>query len=247
MHKTLVATLIALLPLAAQASPVKVAVAANMQVAFGEIASAFTRDTGVAVLPSYSSSGKITTQVMNGAPFELFLSADNEFPQKLHAAGFSQNSPRTYAQGTLVLWSLDPGFDGKHWQQWLKKASGKLAIANPQTAPYGTEALHALSYYHLADSVKARLVTGDSIGQTAQFVESGAAQAGFVAKSQVLAPQKIGIGHWVDIAEKSHQPLIQDMVLLKPAAENPDAKKLFDYMSSPAARTILQHYGYRLP
>lgn len=247
MNKTLVAALIALLPLSALASPVKVAVAANMQNAFGEIASAFTHETGVEVLPSYSSSGKITAQVMNGAPYELFLSADNEFPKKIQAAGFGVGSTRTYAQGTLVLWSLDKNFDGKHWQQWLKKASGKLAIANPQTAPYGTEAMHALAYYHLSDAVKARLVTGDSIGQTAQFVESGAAQAGFVAKSQVVAAQKKGVGHWVDIAEQSHEPIVQDMVLLKPSNANPDAKKLYDFMSSPNARSILQSYGYRLP
>jgi molybdate transport system substrate-binding protein len=247
MNKTLVVTLLALLPFASQATPIKVAVAANMQVAFSEIASAFTHDTGISVLPSYSSSGKITAQAMNGAPFELFLSADNEFPQKLATSGFSLGAPRTYARGALVLWSLDKDFDGKHWQQWLKNSSGKLAIANPQTAPYGTEALHALTFYHLTEVVQPRLVTGDSIGQTAQFVESGAAQAGFVAKSQVLAPQKLGVGHWVDVPEQSHQPIIQDMVLLKPAATNPDAKKLFEYMSSPAARTILQHYGYRLP
>jgi molybdate transport system substrate-binding protein len=247
MKKTVIAALFTLLPLVSQASPVKVAVAANMQSAFGEIASAFTHDSGVMVLASYSSSGKITTQVMNGAPFELFLSADNTFPQKLHAAGLSVGATRTYAQGTLVLWSLDSGFDPLHWQQWLKNASGKIAIANPVTAPYGTEALHALTYYHLHESVKQRLVTGDTIGQTAQFVASGAAQAGFVAKSQVLAPQIQAKGHWVEVDQKSHQPIIQDMVLLKPSATNPDAKKLFDYMSSPTARSILLRYGYRLP
>jgi molybdate transport system substrate-binding protein len=247
MKKTVIATLFTLLPFVAQAAPVKVAVAANMQTAFGEIASAFTHDTGVVVLASYSSSGKITTQVMNGAPFELFLSADNTFPQKLHAGGFTTGATRSYAQGTLVLWSLDKGFDTHHWQQWLKNASGKIAIANPETAPYGTEALHTLTHYHLHDAVKPRLVIGDTIGQTAQFVASGAAQAGFVAKSQVLAPQMLGKGTWVDVEEKSHKPIIQDMVLLKPAVANPDAKKLFDYISSPAARAILTRYGYRLP
>jgi molybdate transport system substrate-binding protein len=235
------------LPLAATAAPIKVAVAANMQNAFTDIANAFTRDTGVAVLPSFSSSGKFTTQVMAGAPFELFLSADNTFPQKLQLAGFTLGAPKTYAIGTLVLWSLDRGFDGAHWQQWLKTATGKLAIANPQTAPYGTEALHALNFYHLADTVRPRLVTGDSIGQTAQFVASGAAQAGFVAKSQVVSAQMQGQGHWVELPPQSHDPIVQDMVLLKPAAANADAKRLFDYLQSPAARAILQRYGYRLP
>jgi molybdate transport system substrate-binding protein len=247
MKKTLCATLIALLPLAAQAAPVKVAVAANMQYAFTDIATAFTHDTGVAVVPSFSSSGKFTAQMMNGAPFELFLSADNTYPQKLQAAGLSVGAPKTYAVGTLVLWSMDSGFDAAHWQQWLKKASGKVAIANPQTAPYGAAAVSALTFYHLSDGVKPRLVTGDSIGQTAQFVASGAAQAGFVAKSQVVAPQMNGKGHWVEIPAQSHEAIVQDMVLLKPSTANPDAKKLFDYLSSPTARTILQHYGYRLP
>lgn len=247
MKKTLCATLIALLPLAAHAAPVKTAVAANMQYAFTEIAAAFTRDTGVAVIPSYSSSGKFATQMANGAPYELFLSADNTFPQKLQAQGLSVGAPKTYAIGTLVLWSLDAGFNAAHWQQWLKSATGKLAIANPQTAPYGTEAMHALTHYHLADSVKARLVTGDSIGQAAQFVVSGAAQAGFVAKAQVLAPQMEGKGRWVELPAQSHDPIVQDMVLLKPSAANPDAKKLFDYLQGPTARAILQRYGYRLP
>ncbi|TDR73053.1 molybdate ABC transporter substrate-binding protein [Paludibacterium purpuratum] len=247
MKKTLLCTLLALLPLVASASPVKVAVAANMQYAFEDIAKAFTHDTGVAVQPSYSSSGKFATQVMAGAPFELFLSADNTFPQKLQAAGFAANAPKTYAIGTLVLWSLDSGFDGKNWHSWLKTASGKVAVANPQTAPYGTEAMHALNYYHLRDSVLPRLVTGDSIGQTAQFVASGAAQAGFVAKSQVVSAQMKGQGHWVELPQESHDPIVQDMVLLKPSTANPDAKRLFDYLQSPAARAILQSYGYRLP
>ncbi|MBV8646424.1 molybdate ABC transporter substrate-binding protein [Paludibacterium sp.] len=247
MKKTLLCTLLAALPMTALAAPVKVAVAANMQYAFADIANAFTHDTGVAVLPSYSSSGKFTAQVMAGAPFELFLSADNTFPQKLQAAGFTLNAPKTYAIGTLVLWSLDSGFDGAHWQQWLKNASGKVAIANPQTAPYGTEAMRALNYYHLADTVKPRLVTGDSIGQTAQFVASGAAQAGFVAKAQVISTQMHDQGHWVEVPSQSYTPIVQDMALLKPAETNPDAKRLFDYLQSPAARAILQRYGYRLP
>jgi molybdate transport system substrate-binding protein len=247
MKKTLCATLIALLPLAAQASPVKVAVAANMQYAFADIAAAFSHDTGVAVLASYSSSGKFTAQMENGAPYELFLSADNTFPKKLQAEGLTAGAPKTYAIGTLVLWSLDGGFDGAHWQQWLKAAAGKVAIANPQTAPYGTEALRALAYYHLDTAVKARLVTGDSIGQAAQFVASGAAQAGFVAKAQVVSPQMQGKGRWVEIPAQSHAPIVQDMVLLKTSAANPDAKKLFDYLQGPAARDILQRYGYRLP
>jgi molybdate transport system substrate-binding protein len=247
MKKTLVASLIALIPFAVNASPVKVAVAANMQYAFADIAAAFTHDTGVAVLPTYSSSGKIVTQAMNGAPFELFLSADNKFPQKLEASGLGIGAPKTYAMGTLVLWSLDSGFDAQHWQQWLKNASGKVAIANPQTAPYGTAAQSALKFYQIGEAVTPRLVVGEDIGQTAQYVSSGAAQSGFVAKSQVLAPQMRDKGHWVEMPAQSHAPIVQDMILLKPSSANPDAKKLFDYLQSPAAREILKRYGYRLP
>lgn len=232
---------------AAFASPVKVAVAANVQYAFADIAAAFTRDTGVAVEPSYASSGKIATQVLAGAPFELFLSADDETPRKLASAGQTVAAPKTYALGALVLWSKDPGFDSKQWQGWLKNASGKVAIANPQTAPYGAEALRVLDFYKLADNVKPRLVQGDNIAQAAQFVDSGAAQAGFVAKALVLAPQMQGKGRWVDVPAQSHQPIVQNMALLKPAAANPDARKLYDYLASPAARAILQRYGYRLP
>lgn len=248
MKPTLLCSLLALCAAAfANAAPVQVAVAANVQYAFADIAASFSRDTGIAVQPSFASSGKIATQIMNGAPFELFLSADNEFPQKLAQAGFTLQAPKSYALGALVLWSKDPQFNPRQWQQWLAAGSGKVAIANPRTAPYGSEALRVLDHYRLSASVTPRLVSGDNIAQAAQFVVSGAAQAGFVAKALVLAPQMKGAGRWVDIPAASHQPIVQDMVLLKPAAANPDARKLFDYLSGPAARQILQRYGYRLP
>lgn len=248
MKPTLLCSLLALCAASlANAAPVQVAVAANVQYAFADIAASFSRDTGIAVQPSFASSGKFATQVMNGAPFELFLSADNEFPQKLAQAGFTLQAPKSYALGALVLWSKDPQFNTKQWQQWLAASRGKIAIANPRTAPYGSEALRVLDYYRLSASVTPRLVSGDNIAQAAQFVDSGAAQAGFVAKALVLAPQMKDVGRWVDIPAASHQPIVQDMVLLKPAAANPDARKLFDYLSGPAARQILQRYGYRLP
>ncbi|MEQ6290467.1 molybdate ABC transporter substrate-binding protein [Vogesella sp. GCM10023246] len=245
---TLLSCLLAtLLCTPAFAATVKVAVAANVQYAFADIAADFTRSSGVAVEASYASSGKIATQILNGAPFELFLSADDETPRKLSSAGMALLPAKTYALGALVLWSKDPAFDGKQWQNWLQAAGGKVAIANPQAAPYGAEALRVLDYYRLADSVKPRLVQGDNIAQAAQFVDSGAAQAGFVAKALVLAPQMQGKGRWVDVPAASHQPIVQDMLLLKTATANPDARKLFDYLSSPAARSILQRYGYHLP
>lgn len=248
MKPTLLCPLLALCAASfANAAPVQVAVAANVQYAFADIAASFSRDTGIAVQPSFASSGKFATQVMNGAPFELFLSADNEFPQKLAQAGFTLQAPKSYALGALVLWSKDPQFNTKQWQQWLAASRGKIAIANPRIAPYGSEALRVLDYYRLSASVTPRLVSGDNIAQAAQFVDSGAAQAGFVAKALVLAPQMKDVGRWVDIPAASHQPIVQDMVLLKPAAANPDARKLFDYLSGPAARQILQRYGYRLP
>ncbi|MGM8062123.1 molybdate ABC transporter substrate-binding protein [Vogesella indigofera] len=248
MKPTLLCSLLALCAAShANAAPVQVAVAANVQYAFADIAASFSRDTGIAVQPSFASSGKFATQVMNGAPFELFLSADNEFPQKLAQAGFTLQAPKSYALGALVLWSKDPQFNTKQWQQWLAASRGKIAIANPRTAPYGSEALRVLDYYRLSASVTPRLVSGDNIAQAAQFVDSGAAQAGFVAKALVLAPQMKDVGRWVDIPAASHQPIVQGMVLLKPAAANPDARKLFDYLSGPAARQILQRYGYRLP
>jgi molybdate transport system substrate-binding protein len=246
MKKLALACLLAL-PALCQASPVKVAVAANVQYAFADLAAAFQKDTGVAVEASYASTGKFASQIMNGAPFELFLSADNETPQKLAAAGLTLGAPQTSAHGALVLWSTDGSFDAKNWQTWLASQRGKVAIANPQTAPYGAEALRVLAYYKLDSALRARLVTGDNIGQAAQFVDSGAAQAGFVAKALVLSPQLAGKGRWVDIPAASHQPIVQDMALLKPAAANPDAQKLFAYLKSPAARAILQRYGYHLP
>lgn len=247
MRNLLLAGWLLILPSILLASPVKVAVAANMQYALIDIARIFTQQTGIAVAPSFASSGKLGTQALNGAPYELFLSADNSTTRKLQTAGITANTPKTYAIGSLVLWSLDPDFDAKHWQAWLKNSSGKLAVANANTAPYGQAAWQTLQKSGLLDSVQARLVTGESVGQTAQFVLTRAAQAGFVAKSQVVAPQVTPQGRWIEIPAALHVPIVQEMVLLKPASRNPDAQKLFDFMLSPTAQAILLRYGYRLP
>lgn len=245
--KTLPLILAALLAAPLHAAPVKVAVAANVQYAFAEVAQAFTRDTGVAVQSSFNSSGKFATQILNGAPFEVFLSADTEFPQKLQQAGATQGGPRVYARGELVLWTLDAGLNLSNWPAALAQAQGKLAVANPQTAPYGQEAMRALAHYRIADTVKPRLVYGESIAQTNQYIESGVAQAGFTAKSVVLAPQMQGKGRWVEVSGEAYQPIDQAAVLLKPAAANPDARRFHDYLYGPAARAIFKKYGYSLP
>lgn len=227
------------------AQSLPVAVAANVQFAFAELATAFTARSGVNIQASYASTGKIAAQIQNGAPFALFLAADENTPAQLARAGFTLAAPVVYAEGALVLWSLDPGFEPETWPSWLRRQTGKIALAEPRLAPYGQAARATLAYYQLQSAVETRLVYGENIAQTAHFVLSGAAQAGFVAKALVLAPTTVRQGRWVDIPATAHAPLRQSLVLLKPAARHRAAFALVDFLlHDPHAAQIWRRYGY---
>jgi len=231
------------------AAPLTVAVAANMQYAFADLQAAFKQETGQELEPVYNSSGKFTAQIMNGAPFDVFLSADMAYPEKLHEAGFAAEAPKPYAYGALVLWTMKD-LDLGHWRQTLgSSAVGKIAVANPKTAPYGRETMHALAHLKLEAALRPRLVFGDSISQTNQYIHSGVADAGFTAKSAVLAPQMRGQGKWVDLPRDAYQPIAQGAVILKHWLQvNPQAaQRFYDFLYAAKARAILQRYGYLLP
>lgn len=233
----------------AQAATLNVAVAANMQYPFEELSRAFTRATGIAVNASYNSSGKFATQIINGAPYDVFLSADTEFVQKLAERGLTVTPPRVYARGSLVVWSTRPGLDLAHWRRALASPQvTRIAVANPQTAPYGRETLRVLAHYRLDGALKSKIVYGDSISQTNQYIESGSVDVGFTARSVVLSPQMKGRGHWVDVDPAVYSPIAQAMAPIRragaPAAE---AQRLCDFMLGAEARTILARYGYLAP
>ena len=172
-----------------------IATAANMQFAMQELADRFSADTGIACNLTVGSSGKLTAQISEGAPFDLFVSADMKYPQTLYEGGLGVSPPRAYAYGSLVIWTLSETLEpdlGSLTQNVVQH----IAIANPETAPYGKAARQALEHYGLYRAVQPKLVYGESIAQTNQFVISGAAEAGITALSAVRSPQMQGMGYW---------------------------------------------------
>lgn len=248
LQRPLIAISLTLASFGAFAETVNVAVAANLQYAFDDVAAAFKQDTGIDVKASYGASGKFATQIQNGAPFDVFLSADMDYPEKLQQAGFTLNAPKPYAYGTLVLWTAKGDLDLKNWQKLLASPTiGKVAVANPKTAPYGREAVRALAHYQIEQAVTPKLVYGESIGQTNQFIQTQAADIGFTAKSVVLAPEVKNVGKWVEVPKNAYQPIAQGAVLLKQAEKTAAAKRFYDYLYSAKARTIFSKFGYQLP
>ncbi|MFZ6675849.1 molybdate ABC transporter substrate-binding protein [Undibacterium sp. Xuan67W] len=234
---------------AVQAETIAVAVAANVQYVFEDLKIEFKKETGHDIRASFSSSGKFVTQIMNGAPFDVFLSADMEFPEKLHKEGFSVSPPQVYARGALVLWTLKD-VDLRDWQSLLAStAIDKIAIANPKTAPYGREAMNSLQYYKLAAPLQAKLVFGESISQTNQYIHSRAADIGFTAKSVVLSAEMKGQGKWIDVPPASYQPIAQGAVILNYGKDHHPkiSQQFFDFIYSAKSRAIFERYGYLLP
>lgn len=233
----------------AHADTLQVAVAANLQYVFGDIRDAFKKETGHEALATYNSSGKFVAQIVSGAPFDVFLSADMEYPEKLHASGLTVEAPKPYVYGTLVLWTMKD-IDLGNWQSALTGPEVvKIAVANPQTAPYGREAIRALEHFRLADRLKPKLVFGESIAQTNQYIQSQAADAGITAKSAVLAPGVKGLGKWIELPRDAYRPIAQGAVMLRHGErEHGDATRRFmAFLQSPGARSIFERYGYLLP
>ncbi|HJV72617.1 MAG TPA: molybdate ABC transporter substrate-binding protein [Noviherbaspirillum sp.] len=233
----------------ALADTLTVAVAANVQYVFDDLQAEFQKQTGHKLKPVFGSSGKLTAQIMNGAPYDVLLSADMEYPEKLYKEGFATAAPKVYAQGTLVLWTLKE-IDLHNWQSMLASPIiRKIAIANPKTAPYGRETMKALAYFQLDETLKPKLVFGESISQTNQYIHSQTADAGFTAKAVVVSPEMKGQGKWMDLPRDAYQPIPQGLVILKHGQQkNPaSARQFHDFVLSAKSRMILERYGYLLP
>jgi molybdate transport system substrate-binding protein len=230
----------------ALAEQVLVAVAANFVPPFREVAMEFEKATGHTVQVATGSSGNFYAQIKNGAPFEVFFSADNERPKFLEDEGLGVKGSRfTYAIGRLVLWSPDPNL--VKGEDTLRSGKFKhLAIANPKTAPYGVAAMQAMQKLGVWESLQSRIVMGESLGQTMGFIESGNAELGFLALSQVLDPKIKGKGGRWDVPVNLHEPIQQDVVLLSKGKDNPAAKALMEFMGGPQATAIIERYGYEL-
>ena len=239
----LAALVLAGLAAPASAAETQVAVAANFTEPAKEIAAAFAAATGHKASLSFGSSGQFYAQIAHGAPYEVFLSADAERPQKAEQDGLGAPRTRfTYAVGKLVLYSKTPGLaaDGMA----LKAGRfAKLAIADPIAAPYGVAAVQTLQKLGIYEAVKPKIVTGSSITQTWQFVASGAADLGFVALSQVIAEP--GGSRWL-VPAGDYAPIEQQAILLLAGQKNPAAKAFLDFLKSPQAIAIIKRYGYEV-
>ena len=238
-----IAGLLLLASTAARAAQTNVAVAANFAEAAKEIAAAFGQKTGHEAVLSFGSSGQFYTQITQGAPFQVFLSADQTRPRKLVADGIAVADSRfTYAIGKLVLWSRSPGF--VTGEETLRAASfAKLSICNPAAAPYGEAAVETMKSLKLYETLEPKLVEGATITQAYQFIETGNAELGFVALSQ-LAGHDTG-SRWV-VPQDLYDPIRQDAVLLKSGAENEAASAFVGFLRGPEARAIIEKYGYVL-
>ncbi|ANJ56566.1 molybdate ABC transporter substrate-binding protein [Pseudomonas silesiensis] len=231
----------------AQADEVQVAVAANFTAPIQAIATAFEKDTGHKLVTSFGATGQFYTQIKNGAPFEVFLSADDTTPKKLETEGDTLKGSRfTYAIGTLALWSAKEGYVDAKGNVLSDTHYQHLSIANPKTAPYGLAATQVLAKLGLTDKVKAKIVEGQNISQAYQFVSTGNAELGFVALSQIYKDGKVtGGSAWIVPAEM-HDPIKQDAVILNKGKDNPAAKALVDYLKGPKAAAVIKSYGYQL-
>jgi len=226
-----------------------VAAAANMQFALEEIKTAFITETGKPFQCVYGASGKLTTQIKNGAPFDLFVSADMAYPDSLYKWALATDKPRIYAYGVLVLWTMKD-YDLAKGLSFLSDPSVvKIAIGDLKSTIYGPAAVKAMMATRVYDSVKSKLVFGENISQVSQYVTTLSADVGFSAKSIVTSLPLQGKGKWVEVDKALYDPLAQGAVILKYGKEkHPEvAQKLFDFLYSPKAREILLKYGYILP
>ena len=236
----------ALIP-TAQAETVQVAVAANFTAPMKVIAESFKQDTGHTAEAAYGATGKFYAQITNGAPFQVLLAADDVTPAKLETEGMTQPGTRfTYATGTLVLWSADPALIKDGARVLGRNQFRKLAIANPKTAPYGTAAVEVMKGLQVDQMLAPKLVQGENIAQTYQFVSTGNAELGFVALSQVFKDGQItGGSAWVVPAEM-HEPIRQDAVILKTGEGNAAASAFMDYLKSDKVKAIIRSFGYEI-
>ncbi len=232
----------------ASAEEVRVAVAANFTSTLKAIAIQFERESRHTALISSGSSGKFYAQINHGAPFDVFLSADVTRPQLLENEGLAVPGSRfTYAVGRLTLWSPDPNMLNNDGPTVLLNGHFEhLALANPKTAPYGAAAKHVLEQLGLWNHLKDRMVQGENIGQTFQFVFSHNAQLGFVALAQVLDPKIKGAGSRWNVPDNLHDPLAQQAVLLTNGQHNAAALAFLDFVKGPTARVIIERFGYGL-
>jgi len=223
---------------------ITIATAANMQFVMEVIVEEFSKKTGITCELIIGSSGKLTAQIKEGAPYDVFVAANLKYPKEIYNSGFAKNPPKTYAYGKLVLWSAHQDKD-LSIDMLTNDAIAHIAIANPKTAPYGIAALEVLNHYGVYDQLKNKLVFGESIAQVNQFVSSRAAEVGFTAMSVVQSPRMKNKGKWIAIEESSYLPIEQGIVMIKDEhKKNREAIAFYDFIFSAEAKKILTDFEY---
>jgi molybdate transport system substrate-binding protein len=234
----------------AAAEDITIAAASDLNFAFKEIVTEYEKTTGNHVKLTLGSSGNFFSQIQNGAPFDLYFSADIGYPRKLEEAGLVvPGSLYPYAVGRIVLWTGNGSqLDISKGLEVLREPTiKKIAIANPKHAPYGRAAVAAMEYFKVYDQVKDKLILGENISQTAQFIESGACDIGIIALSLAIAPTMQAAGQYWEIPATAHLPLEQGAVILK-QSKNPEAARQFlEFIKSPRGQEIMKRYGFTLP
>ena len=244
-----VALLLMLVPVKwVMADTTNVAVAANFMGPMKQIVEVFETSSPHRVILSYGSSGKFFAQIVNGAPFDILVSADQEKPRQLVELGIASSDSRfTYALGALALWTTQDQYSADGSSILVAGDFDRLAIANPRLAPYGAAAMEVLKGLGLSEQIKGKLVRGENVSQTYRFVQSGNAQFGFIALSQILQTGVKAHGwHW-RVPSSMHSPIRQDMVLIKRATNNVAAQSLLSFMRRPVAVSIIKSHGYTIP
>jgi molybdate transport system substrate-binding protein len=250
MKKFLLVVIVCCFAALASAQEIVVAAAADLSSVFPEVVARFEKETGRKVKTNFGSSGQFLLQIENGAPIDVFFSADVQYPQRLESEGLAQ--PGTiykYAIGKLVLYV--PNNSPLNLSLGLRALQSpeakRIAIANPQHAPYGRAAVEALKKEGLYDTLQSKFVMGENISQTAQFVQSGAADAGILALSLVLSPQMKNVGHYVEIPASDYAPLEQAAVILKSSKDKATAALFLDFIRKPEIVKLLAQYGFTMP
>ena len=234
----------------ATAQEIKVAAAADLQSIFQDVAARFQKSSGVAVKISFGSSGNFFTQIQNGAPFDVFFSADIEYPKKLEAAGLAEpGTLYSYASGKIILWvPADSKLDlSRGLPALLDPSVKKIAIANPDHAPYGRAAVASLKHSGLYDKLSQKVVLGENISQTMSFVSSGSAEVGIVALSLAMSPALQGKGRYVEIPSDTYPQIEQGAVVLKNSPNKELAEQFLDFVKSKAIQDLLRDYGFSIP
>ncbi len=227
------------------ASPLLIATAANMQFAMKDICLAFEEETGQACELIIGSSGKLTAQILEGAPYDVFVSADTKYPNSIYKQGKSTTIPQIYALGKIVIWSNSqkPLFP----LDSLIQKDIKIAIANPTTAPYGRAAQEALKQSGLSEQAQDKLIYGESIAQVNRFVETQNVDFGITSISSVLSMELKGKGHWAAIPDSLYNDIEQSVIMIKQGEKSKQGSKVFeDFLFSKKAQAILKQYGYQL-